>query len=182
MNMFLKSCWLNSVEITHINFRSFAACSITSYRDAFKASSVTVTIVWSRMFSVTVFVIAAKLRNENGYLIKNNWQRYTAWFANENESSILLAIVTYKYLVFSFMTYFSIIPRSTLTVSIVVVTRRKRTSTPFDGMYSLIFISSRSPPTDNSQCCSAPALIPSNEISSKFPLALLPHWNLKMSV
>ena len=80
------------------------------------------------------------------------------------------------------MVYFSNIPRSTLTVSIVVVTRRKRTSTPFEGMYSLIFISSLTPPTDNSQCCSAPALIPSNEISSKFPLLLSSQWNLKMSV
>ena len=125
-----------------------------------------------------------KIKNENGYLDNIKWHWRGSSFANKK---IDLDFISHRnFLIptsyFCFMRCFSNLPWSTLTVSIVVVTRRKRTSTPFDGMYSLIFISSLTPPTDNSQCCSAPALTPSNEISSKFPLLLSSHWNLKMNV
>ena len=67
ISMLLKSAIFINI-ITYVNLPSFAACSITSCRDAFKASPVTVIDVWLRMFSVTVFVVAARLKNESGYL------------------------------------------------------------------------------------------------------------------
>ena len=50
------------LTLTYLNLPPFSAFSITSYRDASMGSSVTVTliVVSSRMFNVTVFVVAAK--------------------------------------------------------------------------------------------------------------------------
>ena len=46
--------------MTYFNMSSVSAFTITSYRDAFMGSLVTLTVVPSRMFNVTFFVVAAK--------------------------------------------------------------------------------------------------------------------------
>ena len=48
------------LTMTYLNLPPFSALSITSYRDASMGSSVTVTVVSSRMFSVTVFVVTVR--------------------------------------------------------------------------------------------------------------------------
>ena len=44
MNMFLKVDDFNSIEVTYVNFPIFSACCITSYRDAYMGSPVTVIV------------------------------------------------------------------------------------------------------------------------------------------
>ena len=58
--MNLTALKLQLLAMTYFNVPLFSAFSITSYRDAFMGSPVTVTVVSSRMFIVTFFVVAAK--------------------------------------------------------------------------------------------------------------------------